>query len=133
MVVSPKINGVISVILADGEYLPQNLNSEKVLVFRQGDSTGRQLEIIKEFGKLADPGILKSEVEKICNYSGDGNPLHQHEDQSWWYYDETWAYENGPFDSYDLGWESLEQYCQDLSRSREFSLTLPSKDDSIAE
>lgn len=34
-----------------------------------------------------------------CNYQEDENhfPVHQHGDGTWWYYDETWAQELGPF------------------------------------
>lgn len=36
-----------------------------------------------------------------CNFShqnNGSNPLHQHDDRTWWFYDETWANEHGPFD-----------------------------------
>lgn len=117
MVIAQK-DGFIFVTLSDGEFLPDNLNSDKVVVFRQGDSTNRQLKIVKELGKLAGPDLLKPAAEPVCNYSGDGNPLHEHADGSWWFYDETWAYENGPYENYDLGWAGLEAYCVELQTER---------------
>lgn len=121
MVIARK-DGIIFVTLADGEFLPENMNNEKVLVFRQGDSTNRELKIVKELGKLATADLLKPPDEPFCNYSGDGNPLHEHTDETWWYYDETWAYENGPFATYELGLESLTAYCTDLQNTREKDL-----------
>jgi hypothetical protein len=123
MVIAKK-DGIIFVTLADGEFLPTNLNSEKVVVFRQGDSTNRELKMVKELGKLATPDLLKPPDEPFCNYSGDGNPLHEHTDGTWWYYDETWAYENGPFATYELGYESLALYCADLQAIREKDFTV---------
>lgn len=33
-----------------------------------------------------------------CNYNrSDDNPVHQHADGDWYFYDETWAFEHGPF------------------------------------
>lgn len=112
MVISPTDpKGHIIVILTDDERLPGNFNTANVLVFRKGESTNRELVVVKELGKLADPSILKQPEVPVCNYSGDGNPLHQHEDGSWWFYEESWVYENGPYLTYDAGWEALEKYC----------------------
>ena len=122
MVIGKK-DGLIFVILADGEYLPEKFNIDTVVAFRQGPSTARELKIIKEAGKLADPGFLRPPAEDICNYSGDGNPLHEHVDGTFWYYDETWAFENGPFDTRIEANASLESYCKEIVEGREKSLT----------
>ena len=33
----------------------------------------------------------------VHNEKGNIDPVHQHLDDSWWWYDETWASECGPF------------------------------------
>jgi hypothetical protein len=119
MVISPPNKGIIVVILGDGECLPENLNSEKVIVFRQGDSTDRQLLKVKELGVLADASLLRVAAEPVCNYSGNGNPLHEHKDETWWFYDETWAYENGPYLTFEEGLDALQTYCVELQTARE--------------
>lgn len=131
MVIAPGRSGITAVvILADGEFLPENLNSLKTVIFRQGDSTNRQLKIIKPFGELADSELLRPKAELICNYGddpnliGSGNPLHQHKDDTWWFYEETWQLEQGPFDTYDEAFSALGQYCVELQSAKE-SLTNP--------
>jgi hypothetical protein len=119
MVISPPVKGVILVILGDGELLPENLNNEKVVVMRKGDSTNRELLVVKELGKLATPGLLKPPTDAICTYNGDGNPLHEHKDGSWWFYNETWAFENGPYESFEDGSTALEAYCTTVLATRE--------------
>lgn len=135
MVISPSMKGVIMVILGDGELLPDNLNNEKVIVMRRGDSTNRELRVVKELGKLATPDLLKPPPEPICTYDClDGNPLHQHKDGSWWFYDETWALENGPYESFEDGSTALEAYCTTVLAVREIEtniLTENSKDDTV--
>lgn len=38
-----------------------------------------------------------------CNYNMDNNaphnpnPLHQHNDGTWWFYEESWSMESGPY------------------------------------
>lgn len=122
MVIGRK-DGLIFITLEDGECLPEKFNIDTVVAFRQGPSTGRELKIIKEAGKLADPGLLRPPAEDICNYSGDGNPLHEHVDGTFWYYDETWAFENGPFDTRIEANASLESYCKEIIEGREKQLT----------
>jgi len=120
MVISPPVKGVIMVILGDGELLPENLNNEKVVVMRKGESTNRELRVVKELGKLATPDLLKPPVDPICTYEADdGNPLHQHKDGSWWFYNETWAFENGPYESFEDGSVALEAYCTTVLAVRE--------------
>src|SRR5579872_4854740 len=101
MVIGKKVeNGIqiIVVILSDGEFLPENLNHPKVVVFRQGDSTQRQLKLVKELGAAADFSILRPPSEPVCNYDKtDGDPLHQHADETWWFYEQSWNLENGPY------------------------------------
>jgi hypothetical protein len=136
MVISPPTKGIIIVILGDGELLPENLNNEKVVVMRKGNSTNRELIVVKELGKLATPDLLKPPDEPVCNYAGDGNPLHEHKDGKWWFYDETWAFENGPYESFEDGSVALEAYCTTVLAVRESEikdLTLESKSDTIQE
>lgn len=119
MVIAKGRDGIgVFVTLTDGEFLPENLNDERVVVFRQGDSTNRELKLIKEFGKLADKSLLRPPDPPFCNYSGDGNPLHEHADGTWWFYEETWIYESGPYDTLDLGWAALTEYCEKLQAAR---------------
>lgn len=115
MVIGPGRDGITAfVILGDNELLPENLNDEKILVMRKGDSTNRELKVVKELGKLASPDLLKKPEEPVCDYlfqSTEGNPLHEHKDGTWWFYEETWAFENGPFPTYEEANAALEAYC----------------------
>ena len=136
MVISPPTKGMIMVILGDGELLPENLNNERVVVMRRGDSTNRELRVVKELGKLATPDLLRLPDNPICNYTGDGNPLHEHKDGKWWFYDETWAFENGPYESFEDGSVALEAYCTTVLAFRETeinSLTSESESDTVTE
>jgi len=87
--------------------------------------------VIKPLGELAKEELLRPPPEPICNYSGDGNPLHQHKDESWWYYDETWTLEAGPFETYELGYAALVSYCEELQAVKE-SLTKAENSDKIS-
>jgi hypothetical protein len=124
MVIAPGKDGISAfVILADGEFLPQNLNSEKVVVFRRGDSTNRELKVVKGFGELADQSLIKQPDPPVCPGGGgvpsfEGNPLHQHEDETWWFYEETWVWESGPYETYEAAYAALEDYCVKLQASR---------------
>ncbi len=115
MVISPPTNGVILVILGETDkFIPENLNNEKVVIFRRDSSTNNELKMVKELGRLADPALLKKLDEQICNYLDnlvDGNPVHEHKDGTWWFYEETWTFENGPFPTYEEAEAALEAYC----------------------
>jgi hypothetical protein len=113
MVIGPGKDGISAfVILADGELLPENLNREKVLVMRRGDSTNRELRVVKELGKLANPDLLKKPDGPVCDQTElNGNPLHEHRDGTWWFYEETWVFENGPFPTFEEAEAALEAYC----------------------
>ena len=42
----------------------------------------------------------KGESEHQCSWISErkpGDPIHQHADKTWWWYDETWTDEYGPF------------------------------------
>jgi hypothetical protein len=122
MVIGPGTAGIVAhVILADGELIPENFNNVKVVVYRRGESTGRELQIIKPLGELADPELLKKPDPPVCTYSGDGNPLHEHADKTWWHYDASWNFENGPFSTYEAAYTALEAYCTELQRAKEES------------
>ena len=125
MVIAPGRDGISAfVILVDGEYLPANLNSEKTVVMRRGVSTDNQLKIIKEFGKMADPSLLKPVEFANCEYQGeDGTPLHQHVDGSWWFYDATYTFERGPFETYEEADLALVVYCNEYQESLKNDLT----------
>lgn len=100
------------VILGETDkFIPENLNSEKVVIFRRDKSTNQELKMVKELGKLADPDLLKKSKPPTCTYNGDGNPLHEHADGTWWFYEETWSLENGPFENWEDGYNALEAYC----------------------
>lgn len=109
------------VILKDDERLPQNLNSPAIVVCRCGDSTNRELLIIKPLGKLADASILAGPAKPVCNFTekGGADPLHQHDDGTWWFYEETWTLENGPFDAKEDAYEVLKAYCLELQTAKE--------------
>lgn len=126
MVISPKTNGVIYVILGEKDlFLPEKFNHEKVLAFRKDSSTGNELRTIKPLGELAKPEIMREAVEaKICTYNGDGNPLHQHADQKWWHFDAEWNLEHGPFDTYEEAYGVLEAYCQEVQTAKNFLTTV---------
>jgi hypothetical protein len=133
MVISRK-DGLIFVILADDEFLPEKFDVPTVVVFRQGTSTNRELLLVKEAGKLADKSLLRPPSAPDCDYAGDMGPLHQHSDGSFWYYDETWSFENGPFENSITAEDSLMAYCQDVLKEREeFLLTNPENSDTISE
>ncbi len=135
MIVAPGQNGITAhVILADGEMLPQNLNSEKVVVYRRGKSTDMRLLLVKALGVLATPDLLRDPSMPICNFEGGPDPLHEHADGTFWFYEETWALENGPFPTYDDAYNALAEYCVGLERVKEIlneSLTNPENDDRI--
>lgn len=123
MVIAPGKDGISAfVILADGEHLPENLNSVKTLVFRRGESTGFELQVIKQFGYLADPELVRKPAEAVCNFDklvmggfqSVGEPLHQHADGTWWFYEETWGMEHGPYEDEQAGSSALVAYCRGL-------------------
>lgn len=121
MVIAPGRMGVsFVVILSDDEHLPAKFNKESAMVFRRGTSTQNTLKLIKPLGKLAESGLLRPPVEPVCTFSNaDGNPVHVHADGSWWFYDETWAYENGPFESKELADGELVKYCETVLKEKE--------------
>jgi hypothetical protein len=135
MVVAPGVNGIVAhVILADGEALPQNLNSEKVVVYRRGKSTDMELLLVKPLGVLADADLLRDPGKPVCNFEGGPDPLHEHADGTFWFYEETWSLENGPFPTYDEAYDALAEYCVGLERVKENlenSLTSPENDDKV--
>src|SRR5689334_21913352 len=127
MVIAPGKAGITAhVILGDGEALPANLNTERIVVYRKGDSTNRDLEIVKPLGVVLDAGhpTLRDPNKPVCNYSGDGNPLHEHSDGTFWFYEETWAFENGPFPDYEQAYNALTEYCVGLETARAMAVEM---------
>lgn len=122
MVILPGRDGILAfVTLKDDECLPTKFNDERVLVFRRGESTNRELKVVKPLGELASPELLRPEPEPVCNFNEVGqlgNPLHRHTNGTWWWYEETWALESGPYDSEEVGKQALEDYCKNVLAER---------------
>lgn len=121
MVISPITGGLIYIILGDGEFLPERFNIEKTVVFRRDKSTNNELHLLKPAGEIGPATLTQpTEAKPVCNYSGDGNPLHQHEDGGWWHYDADWTLEHGPFKTFDEGYAALEAYCVGIENAKNF-------------
>lgn len=119
----PNSAGIILVILTDDERVPRNLNHFKVAVFRQGNSTGRQLLMVKALGTILpeDSPFLRPLVDPICNFALDPDfppsPIHEHSDGTWWFFEATWRLERGPFPTWDTANEALAEYCLEYQNS----------------
>lgn len=112
--------GVINVILGEGESLTEQWNNEKVVVYRRDSTTGWDLKLVKPLGLLASADVLKVNAKKRCGWdatSNGGDPIHQHDDQSWWHFDELWSLENGPFETWDEAYSALAEYCAGLEQA----------------
>jgi len=121
MVISPPTGGLIYVILGDGEFLPERFNIEKTVVFRRDKSTNNELHLLKPAGEIGPETLCQPTNPKpVCNYSGDGNPLHQHEDGDFWYYDAEFNLENGPFKTYEEAYAALLVYCEGIESAKNF-------------
>lgn len=44
----------------------------------------------------------------------EGQPVHEHKDSTWWFWDETWSNEYGPYDSYPLACHAMARYFSNL-------------------
>lgn len=115
------VTGVINVILGEGESLSDQFNSEKVVVYRRDSTTDWTIKVVKPLGLLASPEALKVNAKQRC--SGDsaafnGDPIHQHDDGSWWHFDELWSLENGPFETWDDAYNALAEYCTGLEQAQ---------------
>lgn len=132
MVIAPGRSGISAfVILADGECIPQKFNDERVVVMRRGASTDFELIVIKGFGKLADPALMALPETPICVYPKDGDPLHEHTDGTWWFYDATWVAEAGPFLTFEDAYVGLKSYCILYQKEQEKVLTNEPKGDMV--
>ena len=121
MVISPITGGLIYVILGEGETLPERWNTTQTVVFRRDSTTNKELHLLKEAGTIGPPELTtRPKIHPKCNYSGDGNPLHQHEDGTYWHYDVDFSLENGPFKTYHEVYAALEKYCEGIETSRNF-------------
>lgn len=112
--------GVINVILGEGESLTEQFNKEPVVVYRRDSTTGWNLKLVKGLGLLASLEELKVNAKQKCGWdamSNGGDPIHQHEDKSWWHFDELWSLENGPFETWDEAYNSLAEYCAGLEQA----------------
>jgi hypothetical protein len=113
--------GVINVILGEGEKITEQFNSEKVLIYRRDSSTGWQLTLVKPLGALAAPEDLRQAEKPKCNYdfvAAEGDPIHQHEDGTWWHFDELWQLESGPYEDWDTAYGALTEYCIGLETAQ---------------
>lgn len=112
--------GIINVILGEGESLTEQWNNEKVVVYRRDSTTNQDLKLVKPLGLLASPEELKVNTKLRCGWSpisNGGDPIHQHDDGSWWHFDELWSLENGPFETWDEAYNALAEYCAGLEQA----------------
>lgn len=60
---------------------------------------------------------IQSELTDLKNYADKDliNPIHSKNDR-WYFWDETWSSEIGPYDTYSLCREALDNYSKDLNR-----------------
>src|SRR6266478_5091510 len=110
--------GVINVILGEGEMITEQFNSEKTVVYRRDSTTNWELLLIKALGTFASPEQLRVNAKSKCNYNNDGNPIHEHEDGTFWHFDEGWSLENGPFGDYEEAYNALYEYCVGLETAQ---------------
>lgn len=55
------------------------------------------------------------EFTSPCNHANlHVTPVHQHEDGSWWFYEETWHTEGGPYDNAENAKKACENYAKQL-------------------
>ena len=112
MVIAPGRDGISAfVILSDEERIPQKFNDERVVVMRRDASTDFELVIIKGFGKLAELELMAPLEMPVCEHTKGENPLHEHADGTWWFYDATWVAEAGPFLTSEDAYAGLKSYC----------------------
>jgi hypothetical protein len=116
MVIGPgRGNVTFHVIIGDGEFIPEKFNNKGCVIYRKGWMTFGELKLIKPWGELANPEDLAPEVKPACNYSGDGNPLHQHDDGAF-------NLEKGPFTTYEKAFEELLAYCNEFQEQQSAGL-----------
>ena len=48
------------------------------------------------------------------NKAEEGQPVHQHKDGTWWFWDETWGTEYGPYEYYEQACHAMGQYAANL-------------------
>ena len=132
MVIGPGRGGISAfVVLVDGERIPQKFNDERVVVMRRGASTDFELLVIKAFGRLAPPELMAPLEASVCEYPKGGDPLHEHVDSTWWFYDATWVAEAGPFLTYEDAYAGLKSYCILYQKEQRKDLTNEPKDGTV--
>jgi hypothetical protein len=52
--------------------------------------------------------------EWLRDKNGNLSPVHQHKDGSWWWCDEGWVDEFGPFDTKEEAEQSCLKYCKEV-------------------
>ena len=62
--------------------------------------------------------LAPHEDNTACNYgraaSHNPTPTHQHEDGRWWFYDEIWGDERGPYPNQDDAMKACNEYAKSL-------------------
>lgn len=114
------ITKVINIILGEGEKITEQFNTEKAVIYRRDSTTDWKLKLVKPLGLLANEEELRVNAKPVCNFdfsSDNGNPLHQHDDGTWWHFDELWQLEHGPFSTYEEAYSALADYCIELETS----------------
>jgi hypothetical protein len=119
VVISPITGGLIYVILGEGETCPEKFNTTTCVVFRRDKSTNQELHLLKAAGEVGPP-TLTEKPKPVCNYSGDGNPLHEHADGTFWHFDRDFSLENGPFKTYQEAYAALTAYCEGIVEAENF-------------
>jgi hypothetical protein len=49
-----------------------------------------------------------------CDSVKPPDPVHSHPDSTWWFYEETWADENGPYSTEEECRTMLLKYCREV-------------------
>jgi hypothetical protein len=58
---------------------------------------------------------VSDEAKVVCNGSyKPPNPVHQHDDGTWWFCNEVWADESGPYSSKEAVEAALANYCKEV-------------------
>jgi hypothetical protein len=55
---------------------------------------------------------------ETCTTSTEGehnpNPIHEHTDGTWWFWDEVWCEEHGPYETKEACTVELDKYCKEV-------------------
>ena len=63
----------------------------------------------------ANHDVFSFHDSSVCPGVGvSSDPLHQHPDGTWWWYEETWAEEHGPYSTEAEAKDALLTYCREV-------------------